>query len=93
MFETAMVIPDNVFERLDVAWRLDFGERAMFRDGKILIAEIRPVKDVEVIFIFARDEGQNVANRARGNLRIDEVHSLMITLSLWNGVFGARTLQ
>ena len=93
MFETAMVIPDNIFERLDVAWRLDFGERTMFRDGEIFISEIRPIKDVEVVFIFARDEGQDVTNRARGNLRVDEVHSLVIALSLWDGFFSARMLR
>ena len=93
MFETAMVIPDNIFEGFDVARRLDFGERSVLRNRKIFIVEVRLIEDVEVVFILARDEGQNVANCARGNLRIDEVHSLVIALSFWNNLFGAHTLR
>ena len=93
MFETAMVIPDNIFEGFDVARRLDFGERSVLRNRKIFIVEVRLIEDVEVVFILARNEGQNVANRARGNLRVDEVHSLMIALSLWNNVFGTSALR
>ena len=54
VFETAMVIPDNVFEQLDIARRLDFGESSAFRTGIIVVfVEIRLVKDVAIIFVFA----------------------------------------
>ena len=93
VFETTMVTPNNVFERFDVARRLDFGEGSAFRTGVIVVfVEICLVKDIAIVFTFARNEGHNVRDCAGCNLRVDEVHSLVIALSLWNDVFGASTL-